>query len=163
MINEEKLKQLIEEVKHPSIKDTNEHINKVRTHMKKFEVDIKERAEIHDKSKLEEPELSVFDELGVQLSKIEYGSDEYKERLKKMKPALDHHYANNRHHPEYHKNGIKDMNLIDIVEMICDWKASSERYSKGDFLKSLELNKKRFGYSDELHQLIINTVNDYLK
>lgn len=148
---------------HPSLKDTNEHIGKVRKYMNIFEEDIKNRKDIHDKSKLEEPELSIFDEYGINLSKLEYGSKEYKEQLKRMKPALDHHYANNRHHPEYHPNGIKDMNLVDIIEMVCDWKASSERYANGDFIKSIDINKERFGYSDELQQLIKNTIKDYLK
>jgi len=44
-----------------------------------------------------------------------------------MKPALEHHYALYRHHPEHFQNGIDDMNLIDLVEMFADWKASSER------------------------------------
>ena len=32
---------------------------------------------------------------------LTYGSDEYKACLTEMKPALDHHYAANRHHPEH--------------------------------------------------------------
>lgn len=30
------------------------------------------------------------------------------------------------------------MNLIDIVEMFCDWKAASERQLDGNLLKSIE-------------------------
>jgi hypothetical protein len=37
-----------------------------------------------------------------------------------MAPALKHHYENNRHHPEHFKNNIDDMNLIDLIEMLCD-------------------------------------------
>ena len=33
------------------------------------------------------------------LANIEYGSDEYKAELEALKPALDHHYAVNSHHP----------------------------------------------------------------
>ena len=74
-----------------------------------------------------------------------------------MKPALDHHYANSRHHPEHFPKGINDMNLVDIMEMICDWKASSERQKDGNLLKSIEMNAQRFGYDDQLKQIFINT------
>ena len=46
------------------------------------------------------------------------------------------------------------MTLLDIIEMICDWKSSTMRHANGDIFKSIELNQKRFGYSDE-----INTAN----
>ena len=49
------------------------------------------------------------------------------------------------------------MNLIDMLEMICDWKAASERHADGDILKSIEINQKRFGYSDDLKNILINT------
>ena len=74
-----------------------------------------------------------------------------------MKPALDHHYANSRHHPEHFANGINDMNLIDIMEMLADWKASSMRHNDGNLLKSIELNQQRFGYDDQLKQILLNT------
>ena len=74
-----------------------------------------------------------------------------------MKPALDHHYENNRHHPEHFKNGIKDMTLIDLIEMFCDWKTSSERHESGSILSSIDINKERFGYSEELASILLNT------
>ena len=74
-----------------------------------------------------------------------------------MNVALQHHYANYRHHPEHFEKGINDMNLVDIVEMICDWKASSMRQHDGNLLKSIEANAKRFGYSGQLKQIFINT------
>ena len=49
------------------------------------------------------------------------------------------------------------MNLIDLLEMICDWKASSERHADGDIFKSIEINQKRFGYSDDLKNILMNT------
>ena len=57
------------------------------------------------------------------------------------------------------ENGMKDMNLIDLLEMICDWKASSERHADGDVYKSIEINQKRFGYSDDVKALLKNTVD----
>ena len=56
------------------------------------------------------------------------------------------------------RNEVSQMNLIDIVEMLCDWKAATLRHADGDIRKSIEINQKRFGYSDELKQLLINTI-----
>ena len=91
------------------------------------------------------------------LADTPYNSEEYKAHLAALKPALDHHYANSRHHPEHFANGINDMNLIDIVEMLCDWKASSERQKDGNLLKSIEQNANRFNYDNQLKQIFINT------
>ena len=49
----------------------------------------------------------------------------------KFKPAIDHHYANNRHHPEHWPNGINDMTLMDLIEMLADWKAATARNKNG--------------------------------
>jgi len=119
------------------------------------------RSIYHDDSKLESPEVEIFTEYTPKLANSTYGSDEYKQFLKEMKPALDHHYANNSHHPEHYDNGIKDMDLVDLIEMICDWKAATLRHNDGDIYKSIELNQKRFGYSDELKQIFKNTVDGY--
>ena len=78
-----------------------------------------------------------------------------------MKPALDHHYKVNPHHPEYYSNGIKGMNLLDLIEMFFDWMATTKRHADGDIRKSIEINKKRFGYDDLLAQIFNNTV-DYI-
>ncbi len=59
------------------------------------------RIEIHDEGKLQPEEKDIFDKYTPKLKGSEYGSDEYKGFLKGMKPALDHHYATNRHHPEF--------------------------------------------------------------
>ena len=103
--------------------------------------------------------MELFTEYTSKLADVTYDSDEYKEYLGKLKPALDHHYANNRHHPEHHKNGIDDMNLIDIVEMICDWKAASERHNDGNIRKSIEINANRFGISPQMVKIMENTAD----
>ena len=114
---------------------------------------------VHDESKLQEPELSIFNEYTPKLKTTTYGSDEYKEYLKEMGKALEHHYQVNRHHPEHFANGIKDMNLMDIIEMFCDWWAASLRHNDGDIRKSIDLNQQRFGYSDDLAAIMKNTVS----
>jgi hypothetical protein len=116
------------------------------------------RSESHDNSKIEEPELSVFVEYTPKLANSTYNSEEYNAFLKEMSVALNHHYANNRHHPEHFANGIKDMDLIDLIEMLCDWKASTLRHKDGNILLSIDKNQERFGYSSELSQILKNTV-----
>ena len=83
--------------------------------------------------------------------------EEYYANLEGMKSALDHHYASNRHHPEHFVNGINDMTLIDILEMFCDWKASTLRHNDGNLLKSIETNAERFHMDGQLKQILINT------
>lgn len=137
--------------------ETQKHIERVR-HYIKFMTDKQTlRAIKHDAIKLESPEVEVFAEFTPRLADTQYGTDEYKECLAGMKPALEHHYANSRHHPEHFAKGILDMNLIDIVEMLCDWKAASERQKDGNLLKSIEMNAARFGYDDQVKQILVNT------
>lgn len=138
--------------------DTRDHINKVISNGDKILSMAREQILRHDASKLEDPEFPIFVEVTPKLKELTYGSEEYKEQLKQMKVALDHHYEVNSHHPEHYPDGIKGMNLIDIMELICDWKAASERHADGDINKSLEINQKRFGYSDDLKMIMKNTI-----
>lgn len=137
--------------------ETIKHIEKVRQYLRIMTDRLTTRGIMHDKTKLESPEVELFTEYTPRLAETQYGSDEYKECLASLKPALDHHYANSRHHPEHFSKGINDMNLVDIVEMLCDWKAASERQQDGNLLKSIEQNAQRFGYDDQLKQIFINT------
>lgn len=141
-----------------SREETVKHMDNVKEKLKYFIGEIYDRGRMHDTSKLESPEKEIFDEYTPKLKGTTYGSDEYKEYLKEMKVALDHHYANNRHHPEHFENGINDMTLVDLVEMFADWNAASERHGDGDMMKSIDINAVRFGMSDQLKQIFINTI-----
>lgn len=141
--------------------ETYEHINNVQEYMLRAISSLQKRALDHDQSKLKEPELSVFNKYTPKLKDSEYGSSEYREYLKGMKLGLDHHYENNSHHPEYYGDeGINGMTLLDIVEMLCDWKAATKRHDTGDIRKSVEINQERFGFSDELKQIFLNTISE---
>lgn len=139
-------------------KETLEHKQMVSHFMNVLIKELISRAEHHDDSKLEQDELPFFDEFTPKLKATTYNSDEYKGFLQGLKPALDHHYAVNRHHPEHFPNGIAGMDLVDLVEMICDWKAATLRQRDGNILKSLEVNRDKFSYSKELQQIFENTV-----
>jgi len=188
--------------------DTYRHIERVRNLLNVCVFHLLTRAELHDQSKLESPEVEPFTEYTPKLSGCTYGSDEYKGYLASMKPALDHHYANNRHHPEHFRwhcpvcngqftdqqyedapqgpndtgwrychqcsgpgliyetqlmlkpeLGVNGMTLIDLIEMLCDWKAASERHRDGCIRKSIEINTKRFTLSQQLAKILENTVS----
>lgn len=143
--------------KFDSAKETMDHIWEVRGRLGKVIDLLDDRATFHDASKLQEPEKSAFDEYTPKLRNSTYGSEEYESFRAAMKPALDHHYANNSHHPEHYPDGVRGMCLLDIIEMLCDWKAATLRHANGDLRQSIEINQKRFGYSDELKQILINT------
>lgn len=187
--------------------ETKKHIHEVQRRLEMVTSELVLRSVRHDASKLQSPEVEVFDEYTPKLAECTYGSDEYKGYLAAMKPALDHHYAENDHHPEHfcwncpvcnlwlNKNqhnyaaegpndtgvkycprcckhgmlyesqlihfpqgGIKGMGLHQLIEMLCDWKAATLRHNDGCIRRSIEQNQKRFGYSDELKQILLNTL-----
>lgn len=146
-----------------TVVQTISHIEKVRELLCMVEEELRERGLNHDKTKIEGVELELFTEYTPKLKDCTYMSDEYKEYLNGLKPALDHHYSVYRHHPEHFPNGVNDMTLIDLLEMICDWKASTLRHHDGNILKSIELNTDRFEINPQLAKILKNTVHMFEK
>lgn len=148
-------------VSYDSRADTLAHIQRVKALLFLCRLNLVSRGDDHDLSKLEEPEKSVFDACTIKLKSIPYGSDEYKAALAELKPALDHHYANNSHHPEHFTNGVDGMSLFDVMEMLMDWKAATERMKGGgDIWRSLEINTKRFNLSPQVVNILANTLRE---
>ncbi len=143
-----------------STKDTQDHIKTVRHFMSVVIMNLSDRRNLHDRSKLESPEKEMYDEFTPRLRELTYGSDKYKATLKEMGAALKHHYENNTHHPEHFANGINGMSLLNLIEMFCDWQAAALRHADGDFDKSLEINRKRFAMSDQLYEIFVNTAKE---
>lgn len=137
--------------------ETIKHIDRVRHYIRIFTDKLTTRGVDHDKQKLESPEVEIFAEQTPKLASLTYGTDEYQESLDALDVALQHHYAQCRHHPEHYKNGIEDMNLIDIVEFFCDIKAASERQHDGNLLKSIDTCAERFNICGQLKKILINT------
>lgn len=144
-------------MEHDSTKDTQEHIDKVIGYLESFAGMLHERGEKHDASKLESPEKEYFDKYTPRLATLTFGTPEYTQNIQDLKPALEHHYANNSHHPQFYENGITGMNLFDIVEMFADWKAAGERGKTGNIYKSIDINAERFGISKQLKAILVNT------
>lgn len=143
-----------------STRDTVDHIRKVQARIQECTNNLTVRAAHHDESKLIEPEKAGFDVMTSKLRDLVYGSDEYKAALVESKPTIDHHYQVNTHHPEHYENGIAGMSLLDLVEMLSDWKGASERTKQGSIAASLVHNKERFGISDQLASILENTVRE---
>ena len=137
------------------------HINVVRDNLWRLIQELDLRGQHHDASKLQSPEREVYAEQAKQLVATEYGGSEYQELLKLVQPAIDHHYANNRHHPEHWPDGIEDMDLVDIMEMLADWAAASKCNKNGNIHKSIEMNTERFKMTPQLAKILENTVNRY--
>lgn len=137
--------------------DLIDHKRRVGTYLQKVANALFGRAVVHDNSKFSPEEYDPYEEAFPELQKYAYGSDEFKAALAKIKPAINHHYETNDHHPEYFEAGISQMNLIELIEMTCDWIAASERSQK-DIFEGLEMNKERFKINDQLFCIIKNTV-----
>lgn len=141
-----------------SNEETRKHKEKVTEYIMLVCKQLIDRALNHDNTKLESPEVEIFAEYTPRLAECTFDSEEYRGFLEEMKPALDHHYANNRHHPQNHKNGVSDMTIVDIIEMFCDWKAASERHNDGNIKTSLEVNSKKFNITKQLLKILENSV-----
>jgi hypothetical protein len=148
--------------------ETQAHIDRVRWFMQAAIKNLAWRSEKHDASKLVEPELAAFDIATPKLAELEYGSEKYKQSLKDLGPALEHHFAHNDHHSEFHRDGVDGMSLLSLLEMLCDWRAASERVKQRTddpekmktFESGLAYNFERFGIDEQLRTILMNTARE---
>lgn len=136
------------------------HIRRVGEFLVKIANDLSLRAVNHDASKWSEEEFPYIEILVPKMAGVVYGSPEYKAALKEVKPATEHHNKVNSHHPEFYKDGINGMSLLDLMELLCDWKAAGERNVNGNIAQSLEHNKSRFGIEPQLLRILENTCRE---
>jgi len=137
--------------------DVMEHKRKVEYWLRDIANQISGRAKAHDDSKLKEPEKAIFDQWTPNLEQVEFGSEEYHRALEAMGQGLEHHYHNNRHHPEHFQDGVEGMTLVDLIEMFCDWLAAAEKKKTHVDLDYLQ---QRFGLSNQLVKVLYNTLED---
>lgn len=141
------------------MRDTLRHVYRVQHFLMVAHRELTERIAGHDRTKFGPDEFDAFVVATPKLKGLTYGSPEYMASLDSIRPAIDHHNAHNSHHPEHHPEGIRGMNLVDLLEMICDWRAATERHADGNIRSSIEKNQERFGYSDDVKALLHNTVD----
>jgi hypothetical protein len=138
--------------------ETRKHIANVQRVMSLAIGELIGRSIEHDKSKFSDTEMDVLVKYTPKLKNTTYGSEEYKQHLKEMAPMILHHQANNAHHPEHHLAGLVGMTLMDLLEMVCDWKAATLRHDDGNVWESLEINARRFGIGGQLLAVLVQTV-----
>lgn len=142
-------------------KDIKSHIARVEKKMDVLIRLLKDRAANHDKSKLEYPEKQGFIRMDKE-PRYPYGSPEYFDKMKRYDYVLKKHYENNSHHPEHYDGWICEMDLLDIIEMLCDWTSYREGLTPQEAIYTVEQQVKRFHISDELSSIMINTLKRYL-
>jgi uncharacterized protein DUF5662 len=142
-----------------SAQDTREHIQKVRDRLKQVREHLWLRGTRHDASKLEEPEKSGYDHWKPILKALPEDSPEMVEAREAMGAVLEHHIkANAGHHPSGNPNGIRDMSLLGLIEMLADWRAAADE--KPPHILLLEFNIARFGIDAQLAAILENTVKE---
>ena len=146
------------------------------THMHKVHVDslmrdvaseIRRRGKSHDTSKFSGIEASLGEMYYEDYNKInvlnpkETDVNTYE---KKMAAAHIEHFKRNDHHIEHFENGLSDMNLIQLTELVCDILAHmmEKGYSKHDCVDKIgSILKSRYDAPDELVSIVAHTV-EYL-
>lgn len=143
--------------------ETHKHVRRVQEFLNIFIKELIDRGANHDNSKFESPELDIFAANTGKLSNTEYGTPEYQASLNSARSAINHHYScpENGHHPEHWPNGVEDMDLLDILEALADWRASGDRNKNGNIHKSIAVNAERFNISPQLRKILQNTANKY--
>jgi len=136
------------------------HIKRVQNKLSKLVAALLIRMREHDKSKLEEPEFSLWKKMDEE-PRYPYGTRKYNKKIKRYRELFEMHYKENPHHPEHFPNGISDMTLIDLMEMLCDWISYKDNIRVSEAIEMVEKQSKRFGYSDEIKNMLINTLNTY--
>jgi hypothetical protein len=139
------------------------HIQRVQKWLSHFSRQLYIRGSNHDASKLQSPEIEGWSQMDLE-PRYPYGSPEYEDKKRRYEWLFHAHYSRNRHHPEYfdiHDNKTFEMDLLDLIELLCDWNGyrDSIRYTEASAL--VDQQCKRYGFSDELHDLLLNTLRNY--
>ena len=118
------------------------------------------RAEEHDNSKFSEAELPHLAEVASEIGKHPYGTPEHEEVRKRYAYLYNEHYKQNRHHPEHFANGIDDMTLVDLIELLVDWKAASVKNPNGSIENSIRVGTEKYNISPQLVKILENTAKE---
>ena len=123
------------------------HIMLVQAAINKITAELNRRGLVHDVTKFQEDEFLGFVKLNQADKLYGYGTPEYKAALAENN-AVELHTSRHSHHPEYYHNGVNEMNLFDLIEMVCDWRAANQVYGVTTFEESLQKSMDRFGLNE---------------
>lgn len=147
------------------------HKRRVVQWMSVFIQELKHRADTHDDSKLEEPEISGWRKMDDE-PRYPYGTKEYEDKVKRYHWLMELHWRRNRHHPEYWQiwQYRRDRDLIDYIEMLVDWLAYNDKKLSYSEARKLVAKQAARYHMDELNdpinnppmsQLLLNTITNY--
>ena len=116
---------------------TRQHIERVAANLIKLHeatewgAELVQRAKVHDASKYGPnerlPYIWMTEFHRCRRSGIDFA---YPPGMKdQVDEAIRHHVTTNRHHPDFHPDA-KEMNDIDLVEMVCDWTAMAQEFGE---------------------------------
>lgn len=139
-----------------------EHRDRVSFYIDRVIRELMDRSLVHDDSKFGKEEFPVFAKAIHKFKNHPFGSAGYAKAKESILPGTEHHFKMNRHHPEHFPNGINDMNLIDLLEMLCDWKAATLNHKEapGDIHKSIQFGIDKYKISPQLAKVLYNTIRD---
>lgn len=144
-----------------SVPVTLHHIARVRELLAGVAIEMIRRGNVHDASKFDPIEQNPLDEMQ-RLIEAEgpapYGSYEYRRRTALLGPMLAHHHAKNSHHAEHYPDGVAGMDLFDLVEMFCDWRAANLERDGGAPM-NLSYSVEKLGIPPMLESILTNTAN----
>ena len=133
------------------------HKQSVKVGIQRIIDELADRAEKHDDDKFE---TEVFDSFYNALDKFintKFGERNWELAMDEIGDSLFKHYSASPHHAQHYENGINGTNLLDLIEMMVDWKSASNSYGDSSFEESLRVQKKRFGIDDQLYGILTNT------
>ena len=106
-------------------------------------------AQIHDNSKLKGIEWKYLHD-DVKIDKPEL-----------FQAALESHWSNNEHHPEYWHDGILRMPRVYLAEWVCDIKARSNEFGTDmrDFIKTVATKRYKFTVQTKVYKEIKELVD----
>ena len=145
---------------HRVAEETHRHIDDVQIYMQRCIDKLHQNSKIHDLTKFGEEELTPLMNLYAHHEKngvSKFGTEEYKKDMKThLSSMIKHHHQENTHHPEHFEAGVKGMNLMQVLEMVCDWASASKRSGGG--IVNLNDTQKRFCFSDDMKEIMRNTL-----
>lgn len=150
----------IDESASKTVRGILKHKNAVKTRLNWLAKELERRAETHDNSKLEFPEILWLIQMDKEPS-YPYGTPEYFDKMKRWKKFFEHHYRHNSHHPDHHQNGVADFTLADLCEFLVDVTAYYVKIRPEDAIGTIESQAERFGLGTQLTQILKNTLLEY--
>jgi len=128
-----------------------EHSTSVSELLSGFIADLIKRVGKHDRDKTIEPQLSLWiktEDVEIPVSNLDNPN---------LKAAVEAHWKSSDHHPEHYENGISDMNLLTLVEMVVDWSARLDN-NPNSIKAWMQSARERWDICPKFAKVLSNTI-----